>query len=126
MSFWLELTCEITRLEGNQALLPSTIPTVKPGGGSKMWVGCFSVVGIGRLIRAKGTLNGYQTSVDMALNRQSPSTDRPHPFRPREEDQQRKILRRGGGCHKDQRDLPGTAVDPWRSLPFILDKKGQR
>ena len=36
----------------------STIPTVKHGGGSIMLWGCFSVAGIGRLVRIKAKLNG--------------------------------------------------------------------
>ena len=38
----------------------NTIPTVKHVGGSIMLWGCFSVTGIGRLVRTEGTMNGVK------------------------------------------------------------------
>jgi hypothetical protein len=37
---------------------PSTIPTMKHGGGSITLYGCFSAAGSGRLVRTEGNMNG--------------------------------------------------------------------
>jgi hypothetical protein len=48
---------------------PGTILTVKHGGGSIMLRGCFSVAGIGRLVRIEGIMNGakYREILDENL-----------------------------------------------------------
>ena len=51
------------------SVTPVTIPTVKHGGGSIMLWGCFSVTGIGRLVRIEGKMNGakYREILDENL-----------------------------------------------------------
>ena len=64
--FGLNAKCHIWRK-------PSTIPTMKHGGGSTLLWGCFSATGTGTLARIEGKMNGakYREILDENLLRTS-------------------------------------------------------